>query len=118
MKYLHDNIIIHRDLKPTNIGFNSEGQLKLFVFGLTTKLHPKDHLSNGRYKLDRGIGTSRYMASKVRAYEAYNELANVYSFSILVWEIVTLVKPYKNLDCNESFQQVVVEGKGQVIDEY
>jgi len=118
MKYLHGKNIIHRDLKPTNIGFNSEGQLKLFDFGLATKLHPKDRLSNGRYKLDGGIGTCRYMAPEVAAYEAYNELADVYSFSIVLWEIVTLEKPYKNLNCKEWFQQVVVEGVRPDIDEY
>jgi len=118
MKYLHDKNIIHRDLKPANIGFNSEGELKLFDFGLATKLHSKDRLSNGRYKLDGGIGTCRYMAPEVATYEPYNELADVYSFSILLWEIDTLEKPYKNLDCKEWFQQVIVEGKRPVIDEY
>jgi len=58
------------------------------------------------------------MAPKVGAYETYNQLADVYLFSILLWEIVTLEKPYKNFECNEWFPQDVVEGKWPVIDEY
>jgi len=107
---------MHRDLKPSNIGFDGEGNLKLFDFGFASKLHPKNHLSNGKYKLDGGIGTCRYMAPEVARYKPYNELADVYSFSILMWEILALEKPYKNLSCNEWFQQVVIEGKRPDID--
>lgn len=34
MEYLHSKKVIFRDLKPTNIGFDEEGRVKIFDFGL------------------------------------------------------------------------------------
>ena len=45
VQYLHHNGIVHRDLKPQNIGFDQEGTLKLFDFGLATKV-PEDGLDD------------------------------------------------------------------------
>jgi len=111
MKYLHRKNIMHRDLKPANIGFDSQGKLKLFDFGYATKLLPKDRLPHHKYKLDGGIGTCRYMAPEVARFEPYNELADVYSCGILLWEILVLEKPYKDHCCKKWFQTVVVQGK-------
>jgi len=111
MKHLHKKKIMHRDLKPANIGFDSQGELKLFDFGYATKLQAKDRLPGGKYKLRGGIGTCRYMAPEVARYEPYDELADVYSFGVLLWEMLTLEKPYKNFDCEEWLQKVVIEGK-------
>jgi len=117
MKHLHKNSIMHRDLKPANIGFDNQGQLKLFDFGFATKLQAKDCLPDGRYKLNGGIGTCRYMAPEVARYYPYNELADVYSFGILLWEILTLKKPYSKLNCHEWLQEVIIERKRPDIDE-
>ena len=111
MNHLHKKNIMHRDLKPGNIGFDSQGKLKLFDFGYAIKLLQNDHLPDGTYKMEGGIGTCRYMAPEVARYYSYNELADVYSFGILMWQILTIEKPYKNLSCDEWFQQVVIEGK-------
>jgi len=117
MKYLHEKNIMHRDLKPENVGFDSQGKLKLFDFGYAVKLLPKYRLSDGKYRLKGGIGTCRYMAPEVAKYENYNELADVYSFSMLMWEIMALEKPYNNIKYKEWFRKVVVEGKRPDIDE-
>lgn len=94
LKYLHDDFhpdasIIHRgilslfekwfhiinlvsfyliDLKPDNIGFTTEGQLKLFDFGLSICV--KKRLSSFEsYKMTGMTGSPRYMAPEV-----YNNL--------------------------------------------
>jgi len=74
MKYLHEKNIMHRDLKPANVGFDSHGKLKLFDFGYAAKLLPKNQLSDGKYRLEGGIGTCLYMAPEVAKYLNYNEL--------------------------------------------
>jgi len=109
MNHLHKNKIVHRDLKPANVGFTSQGELKLFDFGYATKLRTKDRLPDGRYKLDEGIGTCRYMAPEVARCEPYNELADVYSFGILMWETMAIEKPFKNLKSTEWLQKVIFQ---------
>ena len=50
VKYVHSRNIIHRDLKPTNIGFDTNGRLKVFDFG-ASKIMPS-HTANGGVKDD------------------------------------------------------------------
>ncbi|GAX21152.1 hypothetical protein FisN_23Hh167 [Fistulifera solaris] len=93
LEYLHEKRIIYRDLKPSNVGFQSgNGTLKLFDFGLAVELPLHDDLDQ-TYKFPGRAGTRRYMSPEVLLERPYNVKADVYSFSILLWEIVALRKP-------------------------
>ena len=96
LKYLHESNIIHRDLKPGNIGFDARGEIKLFDFDLSKDLSTCVKFSDGTYKLTGGIGTIRYMAPEVAKGQSYNFSADVYSFIILTWELLTLNRAYQN----------------------
>jgi hypothetical protein len=43
MIYLHEKGIIIRDLKPPNVGFDKEGKVRLFDFGMARKLEDCDY---------------------------------------------------------------------------
>lgn len=92
IEYLHENRIIYRDLKPSNIGFDQSGTLKLFDFGLAVELPMQDDLDQ-TYKFPGRAGTRRYMSPEVLLEQPYNVKADVYSFSVLLWEIIALRKP-------------------------
>ena len=53
MVYLHEKDILIRDLKPQNIGFNREGKVRLFDFGMARKL--KDCNKNDMCGLPRYV---------------------------------------------------------------
>lgn len=96
MEFLHEHKVIYRDLKPTNIGFDEEGNVQLFDFGLARSIANKEGGKNkGRY-LTGVSGTARYMAPEVALSQDYSFPADVYSFSVLLWEICALEKPYAN----------------------
>lgn len=96
VSYLHDQRILYRDIKPANIGFDEAGTLKLFDFGLAVELPPSDD-PNQLYNLAGNTGTARYMAVEVIRNQPYNFSADVFSFAVLLWEIVALKKPFAEL---------------------
>jgi len=101
MSFLHQHQVVYRDLKPDNIGFDSQDTVKLFDFGLARKL---DNESRENRTLTLQVGTLRYMSPEVflgsstsRSCDGalpYSYSTDVYSFAILLWEIVTLKKPF------------------------
>lgn len=94
MSYLHSKKIVFRDLKPDNIGFDYDGNLKLFDFGLAKELPTELEGADGLYRLTAFTGAIRYMAPEVGLGKRYNLKADVYSWSILMWYIMALEPPF------------------------
>jgi serine/threonine protein kinase len=80
-----------RDLKPNNIGF-LKGRVQLFDFGLSRELPQLDvHMP---FEMSGKVGTLRYMAVEVALHRPYNVAADIYSWSMVCYELVTLQKPF------------------------
>ena len=110
LKFLHSKRIIYRDLKPENLGFDVRGDIKLFDLGLVKELHPRNQDSEGTYKLSLA-GTPRYMAPEVGNRQRYNLSADVYSISMLLYEIITLEKPFKGFTYARLKQDIFQDGQ-------
>lgn len=103
--------IIHRDLKPDNIGWTSDGVLKLFDFGLSTSIR-KNKDKSECYKLTGNTGTLRYMAPEVILNRNYNTSVDTYSFGILLWQITTGEVPFNDIKTKKNFiERVVLNGE-------
>lgn len=114
VEYLHSKRIIYRDLKPANIGFDDDGTLKIFDFGLAVEL-PEGTDPDSTFNLAGNTGTSRYMAVEVIRKHPYNCKADVFSFSILLWELMALCKPYEGLVGQQVKECVSVFGERPAI---
>ena len=110
LRYLHSMNLIYRDIKPDNIGYDVRGDVKLFDFGLCKELRPKDLHQNGLYHLTGLIGTRQYMAPEVLLGKPYNLSADVYSFGILLYEIMAMRRPFSEFNFHEIEQKVGVMG--------
>ena len=88
MAYLHGLSIVHRDLKSSNIGFAHDGKVKIFDFGQSEKLAAHHGF------LKSMNGSARYMAPEVAAGRAYTDTCDVYSFTIVLWEMMTCERAF------------------------
>jgi serine/threonine protein kinase len=108
VSYLHQQKIVHRDLKPSNVGFTRDGTLKLFDFDVA-RILPEQTYENECFKLTKATGTRRYMSPECGLGELYNCKADVYSFALLLHEILSLQHPFIGID-KESHSEKVFRG--------
>lgn len=110
LRYLHANRIVFRDLKPQNIGFTADNQVKLFDFGLCRELPHGVHSSSEVYEMS-GVGTTRYMAPEVINDAKYNLKTDVYGWSMIFWEVLSLSKPYAPYSSDDHRREVCRKGE-------
>ncbi|CAJ1950910.1 unnamed protein product [Cylindrotheca closterium] len=115
LAYLHSHRIIHRDVKPTNIGFDVRGDIKIFDFGLAKEIPLDLKGSDTAFKLTAMAGTPRYMSPEVALGQKYNETCDIYSFGLLLWEIITLRLPYSSQKSIEDFRENVWSTNGTIV---
>jgi serine/threonine protein kinase len=119
LAYLHGRaipnvMVLHRDLKPDNIGFTLDGSVQLFDFGLARVLENVS-VSNDVYDMSGETGSLRYMAPEVADCRPYNQKADVYSFGVILWELVAFKKPYDGMNREEFYVRVVQGGERPAI---
>lgn len=90
MEYLHENNIIHRDLKTANLLMDSHNVVKVADFGVARFL-------NQGGAMTAETGTYRWMAPEVINHQPYDQKADVFSFSIVLWELLTAKVPYDTM---------------------
>uniref|UniRef100_A0A453DJ87 Protein kinase domain-containing protein n=1 Tax=Aegilops tauschii subsp. strangulata TaxID=200361 RepID=A0A453DJ87_AEGTS len=90
MDYLHQNNIIHRDLKSANLLIGDGQVVKIADFGVSRQRSQEGDMT-------AETGTYRWMAPEVINHKPYDHKADVFSFAIVLWELVTSKVPYENL---------------------
>ncbi|GAM26581.1 hypothetical protein SAMD00019534_097560 [Acytostelium subglobosum LB1] len=84
MTYLHSRQVIHRDLKSTNLLVGESWRIKVCDFGFARTASPLS-----KAKRMTICGTDNWMAPEVMLGEDYNQACDVFSYGIVLAEIIT-----------------------------
>jgi len=101
MMYLHSLNIIHRDLKSLNLLVDDSFNVKLTDFGLSRVLSQDTTMTPH--------GTYAWRPPEMFKSEAYDRKVDVYSFGIVLWELVTRAIPFDGLPY-ETIKKNVLSG--------
>ncbi|CAN6463934.1 unnamed protein product [Victoria cruziana] len=103
MNYLHQNNIIHRDLKAANLLMDENEVVKVADFGVA-------RVQSQSGVMTAETGTYRWMAPEVIEHKPYDHKADVFSFGIVLWELLTAKLPYDYLTPLQAAVGVVQKG--------
>ncbi|XP_053954699.1 mitogen-activated protein kinase kinase kinase 13 isoform X2 [Anastrepha ludens] len=91
MQYLHSHKIIHRDLKSPNILIGQHEIVKISDFGTSKEWNEISTKMSF-------AGTVAWMAPEVIRNEPCSEKVDIWSYGIVLWEMLTCEIPYKDVD--------------------
>lgn len=91
MQFIHAQGVIHRDLKPENILIDQDFRMKIADFGIACEEAYCDDLSDDQ-------GTYRWMAPEMIKHKAYGRKVDVYSFGLILWEMISGFIPYEDMN--------------------
>ena len=98
MVYLHKKEILHCDLKSSNILVDKNWNIKLADFGLSRIRDPSSRHALSKEKARKlRVGTPNWMAPEILRGEKYEEASDVYSFGIVLLELLTGKIPHRGL---------------------
>lgn len=98
---MHAKNILHRDIKTQNIFVSKNGVLKLGDFGISRELE------SANAKAGTSCGTPLFMPPEVCLGKPYDKKADVWACGVILYELITLNKPFESETINGVLQQIV-----------
>lgn len=94
MRYLCQMKLVHRDLAARNVLVATGNVIKISDFGLTRDIYEAD----AYMKKSKGRIPVKWMAPESLYAQVYTSKSDVWSFGVLLWEIITLgANPYPGI---------------------
>jgi len=96
LKFLHETKLVYH-VRPDKIGFDAKGDVKLFQFGQVRQEGSQQAQARSLTNSE-DMNVLRYIAPEVLCKAPATTGSDVYSFGILLWEIMSLKTPYGGWD--------------------
>ncbi|KAI9118783.1 hypothetical protein K1719_010228 [Acacia pycnantha] len=100
MAYVHGLQLIHRDLKSDNLLIFGDKSIKIADFGVA-------RIEVQTEGMTPETGTYRWMAPEMIQHRPYTQKVDVYSFGIVLWELITGMLPFQNMTAVQAAFAVV-----------
>jgi serine/threonine protein kinase len=113
LAFLHRKLVLHRDLKSLNVLLDENCKAKLSDFGLS-----KIKLTSSDTYQSAGIaGTLQWIAPELLADDTrkYTQPCDVYSYGMLLWEILSRSIPYQDISNRALIPMRVIQGRREKI---
>ncbi|OHT01568.1 TKL family protein kinase [Tritrichomonas foetus] len=104
MMFLHSQGIIHRDLKSLNVLLDNDLLPRLCDFGIA-------RFMDSSQPMTRAIGTPHWMAPEMLSNGKYGKEVDVYSYSMILYELLTDEVPWSDTRPESMLKQVLVDQK-------
>ncbi len=89
LHYIHRTGYLHLDFKPENLLVDTTGHLTVIDFDLSVKRHRKP------VRLRDYPGTPAYIAPEIISTQRADERADIFSFGVICFELLTYHKPFE-----------------------
>jgi len=103
LEFAHTNGVIHRDIKPANIRILEDGAAKIMDFGIA-KLAQRH---SGLTQTGMTLGTAAYLAPEQIKGEAIDARTDLFSFGVLAYELLTLLKAFEGETLSAVIYQIL-----------
>ncbi len=104
LDYAHMRGLIHRDIKPSNIMIKRNGEVKVMDFGIAQSRNLEALTMPGTL-----IGTPAYMSPEQVLGQQLDSRSDIFSFGIVLYEMFTGVKPFKDDDSRSVTAKILKE---------
>lgn len=108
MAYVHGLGLIHRDLKSDNLLIFGDKSIKIADFGVA-------RIEVQTEGMTPETGTYRWMAPEMIQHRPYTQKVDVYSFGIVLWELITGMLPFHNMTAVQAAFAVVNKSARPII---
>ena len=106
LKAFHAQNIVHRDLKPENILLDSNFNIKICDFGLSTEIDIENDES-----MKGTAGTRGYMAPEILEKKEYDAKCDIFSAGVILFILLTARPPFSQASKKDKKYSLIMDEK-------